>query len=585
MRVKKTKTRLLAVLLALAIVSTCLMSLVPAATVSAAQDWPLQLVGATTVNLTQAQFEAIVAANPAPAYTDSDGAWTGIALWRLIALVDDGDPSTFNDALASTYSIKLTASDGYSKTIAPPYAGVFPFARNENIIVANQLNGAPLPLLSPTGKTWYPLRSTGSGCTANNQRVGALIKIELLNLPVTSVSVAPASQAVANGAAFTVDMAVNTNTAMRGWQMNVNFDASKMTATSVTEGSFLSAYAIANGGGTIPAGAATIDNVAGTVTIPGYAITGAGTSGPTGTGTLCTISFTAKTGIDNYASVAPSAVILSDVSGVTIPGTSLTGGTVAIGNVPMPDLIVSSASAARVTDTTYTITYTIHNQGNLAAGACTTSIVIDSGTPITVACPALAAGASDTQTTAAQTVTSGSDTIVVTADSAGAVSEGNEGNNARTITYATVGGSGTLIINSNIAAALNLTVPAAIDPWNMVVGTNDITGSANVKCNSEWMLQVRDQGTTTIGHMTKWLLGVYDGATRLINPLTVGCATSVALSASPQTIVTGTPAGQSGDAGQNLTISFHQPVLYADPVLTGGSTYHIVVTFTASVTI
>ena len=306
-----------------------------------------------------------------------------------------------------------------------------------------------------------------------------------------------------------------------------------------------------------------------------------------GTGTLCTISFTAKANVNDFASITPNSnnLVIDDYNAAPIAGVGVTGGTVAIGNVPMPDLVVSALSAAKVSDTTYTITYTITNQGNAASGACTTSVVIDSGMPITVACPALAAGASDTQTTAAQTVSSGSDTIVGTADSAGAVSESNENNNARTITYASVGDNGNTSLNSNIAAKLLLTVPAGIDPWNLVQGTNDITGPANVKCNSNWQLQVNDQNTTTIGHMTKWLLGVYDGGTRLTAPLTVGCTTSVDLSGTPQTIVTGTPAGQSGDSGQSLTISFHQPVLFADPVLTGGYSYHIVVTFTASVTI
>ena len=77
----------------------------------------------------------------------------------------------------------------------------------------------------------------------------------------------------------------------------------------------------------------------------------------------------------------------------------VTGGTVAIGNVPMPDLVVSALSATKDGDGTYTIAYTITNQGNDDAAAASTSIVIDGGAPIVVACPALAAGASDTQTT------------------------------------------------------------------------------------------------------------------------------------------------------------------------------------------
>ena len=583
---------ILAVVFTLAIICA---SLVPAVTVSAAtQDWPLQLVGATTIDMTQAQFEALAIAHPSNTYVDSSGnTWQGVAMWRLIALVDDGDPATFSSALVGTYSIKLTGSDGFNKTVAPPYTG-FAFASpTEDLFVANKvmLNGTTewisLPMTKPGDPTklWYPLIDTGSGITVGNLRVSSLVKIELLTLPVSSVSVSPSSQAVANGATFTVNLNVNTNQECRGWQANVNFDASKLTANSVSEGAFLSAYAIPLGGGTVSGGAVTINNTAGTITIPGYAITGAGSDGPTGTGTLCTISFTAKTGIDNYASISLSGVVVSNQTGVTIPGTTVTGGTVAIGNVPMADLVVSAASTTKVSDSLYTITYTITNQGNAAAGASTTSIVIDSGTPITVACPALAAGASDTQTTANQTLSSGSDTITVTADSAGVVAESNEGNNARTITYALAGGNGNTSINGNIAANLVLIVPASIDPWNLIVGTNDIAGSANVKCNTNWQLQVNDQDSTnTSGHMTKWMLGVYVPATKLIDPLHVDSSINVALSGTPQTIISGTPAGQNGDSGQTIPVYFHQRVYFADPVLTGGYSYHIVVTFTASVT-
>ena len=57
MKVPKINRKfILCAVLAVAIVG---MFLVPAASVTAAtQDWPLQLVGATTINVTQAEFEA-----------------------------------------------------------------------------------------------------------------------------------------------------------------------------------------------------------------------------------------------------------------------------------------------------------------------------------------------------------------------------------------------------------------------------------------------------------------------------------------------------------------------------------------------
>ena len=399
-----------------------------------------------------------------------------------------------------------------------------------------------------------------------------------------SVYIDPPSQGADNGAPFTVNLAINTNPQSRGWQANIDFDADKMQYTGITEGGFLKDYALANSGGTQPVPGPSIDNVNGHVTNIGYFITGAGTAGPSGTGTLCTLSFTAKTGVDSWASITPSGVVVSDNTGVTIAGTSVSGGAVAIGNIPMPDLVVSAASAAKAGDNTYTVTYTVTNQGNLAAGACSTSIVVDGGAPIVIACPALAAAASDTQTTAAQTFTGPTDTIVVTADSANAVAEKSEANNSRQIVYALAGDTGDVIVNGNILAKLDLTVPSDILNWVLEQGANSTSGTANVKCNTPWQLQVNDQNANTSGHMTKWN-GAYDISGKLANPLHVGSEIDVALSGSNQVIADGIVADQSGDAGQDLTVTYSQQVLYSDPVLTGGYTYHIVVTFTASSTI
>jgi len=545
--------------------------------------YTLQLVGATSTTLTQAQVEAMVTANPV-GYVSGTDTWSGVALYRLIALVDDGDPATFNSALASVYSIKLTAVDGYAKTIAPADYGNFTFANSDSVIVANQVNGSQLPFVNTSGKIVYPLKVTGSGVLTSSFSVGGLVKIELLNLPVTAVSLSPASQAVANGASFLVDIAIDTDTASRGWQANVDFDATKMQLISIAEGGFLKDYATANGGSTIPGSTPAIDNVNGHVTDISYAILGAGSDGPTGTGTLCTLEFAANAAVNAFASVTPSGVVVSDKTGVSIPGVVVAGGTVAIGNVPMPDLVVSAASAAKATDTTYTITYTITNQGNDPAAACSTSIAIDGGAAIVVACPALAAGANDTQTTAAQTFTSPTDAIVVTADSAGAVSESSEVNNTRQIVYALAGDYGNVIVNGNILAKLDLTVPSDILSWVLEQGPNSTSGAANVKCNTPWQLQVNDQNADTSGHMTKWN-GAYDTSVKLANALNVGCESTVVLSGSNQTIADGVVADQSGDSGQDLAVTFSQQVLYSDPVLTGGYSYHIVVTFTASSTI
>jgi DMSO/TMAO reductase YedYZ molybdopterin-dependent catalytic subunit len=160
------------------VVSIELQSTTPTNPVPTVAEWPIQLYGALSDNVTLAEFEAGISSNVL-AYTDNTGIWAGLALWRLVALVDDDDPATFNSALAAEgYSIKVSASDYYYVFDSATVAG------NDNIIAANSLDGQPLPLTDPANpsKLWYPVKLVGSGLHSGD-RVGGVVMIELLNLP------------------------------------------------------------------------------------------------------------------------------------------------------------------------------------------------------------------------------------------------------------------------------------------------------------------------------------------------------------------------------------------------------------------
>ena len=122
----------------------------------------------------QTEFESGADCHEAT-WVDGTDTWSGIPLWRLVGYVDDGvqhGEGAFNDGLAvAGYDIMVTASDGYSKTFAS--ADV---ARNDNMIVANKLNGEDLP------EDRYPLRLVGPSLTGG-QKVGMISEIQLLNLP------------------------------------------------------------------------------------------------------------------------------------------------------------------------------------------------------------------------------------------------------------------------------------------------------------------------------------------------------------------------------------------------------------------
>jgi hypothetical protein len=129
-------------------------------------QWPLQLRGALSEDMTKSSFLAGVNCHEEATYTDDSGnVWSGLPLWMLVSRVDDSNihgEGCFNEGLAALgYDVKVWAADGYSYTFSS--AAV---ARNNNILVANKFNGAELPAVDPlnASKPWFPLKLVGSLC-------------------------------------------------------------------------------------------------------------------------------------------------------------------------------------------------------------------------------------------------------------------------------------------------------------------------------------------------------------------------------------------------------------------------------------
>jgi len=132
-------------------------------------DFSLALHGAQNASFAKADFDTSV---DRVAFTDVSGTWSGIPLWRFAGIVDDADASSFNDALAgANYTIRVSAGDGYNKSLGSVQA-----ARSGDFIVADRLNGAPLP------ETMWPLRLVGAAVPPHLS-VAKLAQIELLDLP------------------------------------------------------------------------------------------------------------------------------------------------------------------------------------------------------------------------------------------------------------------------------------------------------------------------------------------------------------------------------------------------------------------
>ena len=498
--------------------------------------WNLHLSGPLSENISQDAFEEGVACQHGVTWTDSKGhVWGGMPLWLLVGRVDDNiihGPDAFNDSLAAQgHTVTVSGSDGYSYSF--PSQTV---AENDNIFVANTLDGSPISGQNP------PLKLVGSGLTSGKQQVGNVSSIVLSNMPWT-LQLNGASTYSMNRSDFQTRRAANT--------LNTSDASGNWSGIALWR-----LVALVDDGDPT-----TFNN---NLSTQGYTVNVIGSDG-------FTKSFSSAVVANNnsmiVADVLNGSPLPSNVYPLKLVGANLSNGQ-KVGSVAEIQLI---GLPTRSTNN-YTLTYNAGTGGSINGTTPQTVASGGNGTAVTAVANNYYhfVNWSDSSTANPRTDTNVTGNITVTANFAS-----TNGSSA----------SGTTSINANIVANyLALTVPAGINPWNMVVGTNDITGSANVQCNNNWQLKVVDQDTNTSGHMTEWLSGVYTPSTHLTDPLTVGCNTSVSLSGTPHTIATGTPAGQSGNNGQALTITFIQPVLFADPILTGGYSYHIVVTFTASIT-
>ena len=146
--------------------------------------WTLSMLGEVGDVITQEEFEeglACPVAGHSIEWTDAEGnVWSGMPLWLVLGAVDDIELSnryTFNDDVAAAgYTVKVTASDGFSKTFSSAA-----ITRNNSYIVANKMNDLPLDA------SIFPLRLVGAGVTKSDgslggSAVGKIAQIEILEL-------------------------------------------------------------------------------------------------------------------------------------------------------------------------------------------------------------------------------------------------------------------------------------------------------------------------------------------------------------------------------------------------------------------
>lgn len=139
----------------------------------------------------------------------------------------------------------------------------------------------------------------------------------------TLVNVSPSTQSVAKGETFTINVTIDPDTSIAGAQFDLSFDASLVSAESVTEGDLLS-----QDGASTYFNPGIIDNAAGTITSVAGAITtsGATVSSP---GVFATIRMTAKM-VDGTSPLDISNVIVGDINAYPI-STTVNDGSIIIG--------------------------------------------------------------------------------------------------------------------------------------------------------------------------------------------------------------------------------------------------------------
>jgi hypothetical protein len=152
--------------------------------------------------------------------------------------------------------------------------------------------------------------------------------------PGTSISIEPSTQTINQGESFTVNVIISTDVAARSAQFDLSWDANYIQIDSVTEGTFFSDWAAANGATTYFT-AGMLNNLAGRLDGAAVALMGGSAGGVTGTGTFIQLHGTAKTaGGSGVVTLRferdATGVIIGDLNSQQISGVQINDGTVVV---------------------------------------------------------------------------------------------------------------------------------------------------------------------------------------------------------------------------------------------------------------
>ncbi|MDY6834432.1 MAG: CARDB domain-containing protein [Chloroflexota bacterium] len=375
--------------------------------------------------------------------------------------------------------------------------------------------------------------------------------------PGASMSVNPETQAVDPGDTFALSAYIWSDEDTMSAQTGLRFDPDVLECLSVANGGYYS------GGLQIPTNP-NIDNDNGEVEVTMVGLLGAA-QGP-GEGDFLVYEFEALQ--DGVANIELLDVIISNADGQAIGDLTVNNGQVVVGTPPLSDLVVIEKLESWIEEgVSYNVNYTVENQGQSNASASTTSINIDDGQSMSDSVGELAPGDTHSAIVGPFNFSTPSDTITVTADSAGVVDESNENNNTmdNDLYYATSSASGdTPVVGSVPPTFVEITVPGQLDIPLEQGETNVVQSTVEIESNQPWQLNASDEKTANKGHMTN-----ADASNVLANSLKVQGDAALA------DLETGGMIDQ--DAGdKSASIELQQYVEYTDLP----DEYGITVTFT-----
>jgi hypothetical protein len=279
----------------------------------------------------------------------------------------------------------------------------------------------------------------------------------------------------------------------------------------------------------------------------------------------------------NWIFAANTKLIDASANNMLPPAVVLAPKWVQVG--PGPNLAMSIAFVPHGTGQTFDATVTVTNNGGSASDPDEVSLSLTNTDPAAstdCTVPSLAVGGTFSCGITNAALATGASNSVATAVL-------SDFGTTKTSTYSPVSDGGQTLVDASFGAFLDITPDAQVDFPPLVLGANSTSGNLNVKCNTDYQVDLFDNGTTA-WHMTQ-----FDGTAfksiKLIETMHVASTQNDVTFGAPAKLVTGGVAGQVADAGQDFPLTYEQVLKYADPLLPSGETYHLVLTLNAYVTL